>query len=45
MNELDQKSLNYVSQDAKQTYVWKDLGVEYNEKEIVDTILKNKKAI
>ncbi|PER22265.1 VanW family protein [Bacillus cereus] len=44
VNELDQKSLNYVSQDAKQTYVWKDLGVEYNEKEIVDTIFKEQEG-
>lgn len=45
VNELDQKSLNYVSQDDKQTYVWKDLGVEYNEKKLPTPFLKNKKAI
>ncbi|CAM4216833.1 VanW family protein [Bacillus luti] len=44
VNELDQKSLNYVSQDTKQTYIWKELGVEYNEKEIVDTIFKEQEG-
>ncbi|PFL14107.1 vancomycin resistance protein [Bacillus cereus] len=44
MNELNQKSLNYVFQNEKQNYTWKDLGVDYKEKDIVDNIFKEQEG-
>lgn len=44
MNELNQKSLNYVFQNDKQNYTWKDLGVDYKEKDIVDNIFKEQEG-
>ncbi|PFJ18129.1 vancomycin resistance protein [Bacillus cereus] len=38
VTELDQKSLTYIFQDNKQTYTWKDVGIDYKEKDIVDKI-------
>jgi len=29
VTELDQKSLTYIFQNDKQTYTWKDLGINY----------------
>ncbi|KEK21775.1 VanW family protein [Bacillus gaemokensis] len=40
VDELNKKSLNYTFQDSTQTYTWKDLGVEYKEKDIVKNIFK-----
>ncbi|MDM5460816.1 VanW family protein [Bacillus cereus] len=44
VNELNQKSLNYVFQNDKQNYTWKDLGVDYKEKDIVDNIFKEQEG-
>lgn len=44
MNELNQKSLNYVFQNDKQNYTWKDLGVDYKERDIVDNIFKEQEG-
>ncbi|PGM91237.1 VanW family protein [Bacillus cereus] len=44
VNELNQKSLNYVFQNDKQNYIWKDLGVDYKEKDIVDNIFKEQEG-
>ncbi|HDR4298457.1 TPA: VanW family protein [Bacillus anthracis] len=40
ITELDQKSLTYIFQNDKQTYTWKDLGINYKEKDIIDKIFK-----
>ncbi|GAB6447011.1 MULTISPECIES: VanW family protein [Bacillus] len=42
--ELDQKSLTYIFQNDKQTYTWKDLGVNYKEKDIIDKIFKEQEG-
>lgn len=44
VNEFNQKSLNYVFQNEKQNYTWKDLGVDYKEKDIVDNIFKEQEG-
>ncbi|MFE6139070.1 VanW family protein [Bacillus sp. NPDC057893] len=44
VNELNQKSLNYVFQNDKQNYTWKDLGVDYKEKDIVNNIFKEQEG-
>ncbi|EEL36199.1 Vancomycin B-type resistance protein vanW [Bacillus cereus Rock3-28] len=44
INELDQKSLTYIFQDDKQTYIWKDLGINYKEKAIVNKIFKEQEG-
>lgn len=44
INELDQKSLTYIFQDDKQTYIWKDLGINYKEKDIVNKIFKEQEG-
>ncbi len=41
--ELDQKSLTYIFQNDKQTYIWKDLGINYKEKDIINKIFKKNK--
>lgn len=40
VTELDQKSLTYIFQNDKQTYTWKDLGINYKEKDIIDKNLQ-----
>ncbi|MBL1992445.1 vancomycin resistance protein, partial [Klebsiella pneumoniae] len=42
--ELDQKSLTYIFQNDKQTYTWKDLGINYKEKDIIDKIFKEQEG-
>ena len=44
ITELDQKSLTYIFQNDKQTYTWKDLGMNYKEKDIVDKIFKEQEG-
>ena len=44
VTELDQKSLTYIFQNDKQTYTWKDLGVNYKEKDIIDKIFKEQEG-
>ncbi|UOB79604.1 VanW family protein [Bacillus sp. ZJS3] len=44
ITELDQKSLTYIFQNDKQTYTWKDLGVNYKEKDIIDKIFKEQEG-
>ncbi|PEB55951.1 vancomycin resistance protein [Bacillus pseudomycoides] len=44
VDELNKKSLNYIFQDDTQAYTWKDLGVEYKEKDIVENIFKEQKG-
>ncbi|HFK1409435.1 TPA: VanW family protein [Bacillus cereus] len=44
VNELDQKSLTYIFQNDKQTYTWKDLGINYKEKDIIDKIFKEQEG-
>ncbi|WHT90436.1 VanW family protein [Bacillus cereus] len=41
---LDQKSLTYIFQNDKQTYTWKDLGINYKEKDIIDKIFKEQEG-
>ncbi|MRD37927.1 vancomycin resistance protein [Bacillus thuringiensis] len=42
--ELDQKSLTYIFQNDKQTYTWKDLGINYKEKDIINKIFKEQEG-
>ncbi|PFR52795.1 vancomycin resistance protein [Bacillus thuringiensis] len=42
--ELDQKSLTYIFQNDKQTYIWKDLGINYKEKDIINKIFKEQEG-
>ncbi|KKM28323.1 VanW family protein [Bacillus anthracis] len=44
ITELDQKSLTYIFQNDKQTYTWKDLGINYKEKDIIDKIFKEQEG-
>ncbi|HDR6310691.1 TPA: VanW family protein [Bacillus cereus] len=44
VTELDQKSLTYIFQNDKQTYTWKDLGINYQEKDIIDKIFKEQEG-
>lgn len=44
VTELDQKSLTYIFQNDKQTYTWKDLGVNYKENDIIDKIFKEQEG-
>ncbi|HDX9669602.1 TPA: VanW family protein [Bacillus cereus] len=44
ITELDQKSLTYIFQNDKQAYTWKDLGMNYKEKDIVDKIFKEQEG-
>ncbi|WP_436867058.1 VanW family protein [Bacillus fungorum] len=44
ITELDQKSLTYILQNDKQTYTWKDLGINYKEKDIIDKIFKEQEG-
>ncbi|MEH7855974.1 VanW family protein, partial [Bacillus thuringiensis] len=44
VTELDQKSLTYIFQNDKQTYTWKDLGINYKEKDIIDKIFKEQEG-
>ncbi len=44
VTELDQKSLTYIFQNDKQTYTWKDLGINYKEKDIIDKIFKDQEG-
>ncbi|MDA1848822.1 VanW family protein [Bacillus cereus] len=44
ITELDQKSLTYIFQNEKQTYTWKDLGINYKEKDIIDKIFKEQEG-
>lgn len=44
ISELDQKSLTYIFQNDKQTYTWKDLGINYKEKDIIDKIFKEQEG-
>ncbi|MGE7884407.1 VanW family protein [Bacillus sp. NPDC094077] len=44
VTELDQKPLTYIFQNDKQTYKWKDLGIDYKEKDIVDKIFKEQEG-
>ncbi|MDA1870033.1 VanW family protein [Bacillus thuringiensis] len=44
VTELDQKSLTYIFQTDKQTYTWKDLGINYKEKDIIDKIFKEQEG-
>lgn len=44
VTELDQNSLTYIFQDDKQTYTWKDFGINYKEKDIIDKIFKEQKG-
>ncbi|AWC27510.1 VanW family protein [Bacillus cytotoxicus] len=44
VEELNKKSLNYVFENNTQTYTWKDLGVEYKEKDIVANIFKEQQG-
>ncbi|WP_242144995.1 MULTISPECIES: VanW family protein [unclassified Bacillus cereus group] len=44
VDELNKKSLNYVFENNTKTYTWKDLGVEYKEKDIVANIFKEQQG-
>lgn len=44
ITELNQKSLTYIFQNDKQTYTWKDLGINYKEKDIIDKIFKEQEG-
>lgn len=44
ITELDQKSLTHIFQNDKQTYTWKDLGINYKEKDIIDKIFKEQEG-
>ncbi|HDR4737410.1 TPA: VanW family protein [Bacillus cereus] len=44
ITELDQKSLTYIFQNDKQTYTWKDLGINYKEKDIINKIFKEQEG-
>ena len=44
VTELEQKSLTYIFQNDKQTYTWKDLGINYKEKDIIDKIFKEQEG-
>lgn len=44
ITELDQKSLTYIFQNDKQSYTWKDLGINYKEKDIIDKIFKEQEG-
>ncbi|WP_242222349.1 VanW family protein [Bacillus cereus group sp. BfR-BA-01380] len=44
IDELNQKSVNYVLQDDKHTYTWQDLGVEYKGTDVADKIFKEQKG-
>ncbi|HFK1457767.1 TPA: VanW family protein [Bacillus cereus] len=44
ITELDQKSLTYILQNDKQTYKWKDLGINYKDKDIIDKIFKEQEG-
>ncbi|TNO94950.1 VanW family protein [Bacillus sp. CD3-1a] len=44
ITELDQKLLTYIFQNDKQTYTWKDLGINYKEKDIIDKIFKEQEG-
>lgn len=44
ITELDQKSLTYIFQNDKQTYTWKDLGINYKEKDVIDKIFKEQEG-
>ncbi|MGI0534373.1 VanW family protein [Bacillus pfraonensis] len=44
IDESNKKSLNYAFQGKTQTYTWKDLGIEYKEKDIVEKIFKEQKG-
>ncbi|MGG3522108.1 VanW family protein [Bacillus pseudomycoides] len=44
IDESNKKSLNYTFQGNTQAYMWKDLGVEYKETEIVEKIFKEQKG-
>ncbi|KOS30395.1 vancomycin resistance protein [Bacillus anthracis] len=44
ITELDQKSLTYIFQNDKQTYTWKDLGINYKEKDNIDKIFKEQEG-
>ncbi|MCU4923220.1 VanW family protein [Bacillus cereus] len=44
ITELDQKSLTYIFQNDKQTYTWKDLGINYKEKDIIEKIFKEQEG-
>lgn len=44
VDELNKKSLNYALPSNTQTYTWKDLGVEYKEKDIFEKIFNEQKG-
>ncbi|MEN1937720.1 VanW family protein [Paenibacillus sp. 102] len=44
IDESNKKSINYAFQGNTQTYTWKDLGIEYKEKDIVEKIFKEQKG-
>ncbi|PFE04451.1 vancomycin resistance protein [Bacillus cereus] len=44
VDELNKKSLNYALPSNTQTYTWKDLGVDYKEKDIFEKIFNEQKG-
>lgn len=44
IDEFNQKPMNYTLQNHIETYSWKDLGVEYNEKDAVKEIFDEQKG-